>query len=143
MPIAGEFGRVFEEVRFGRDLREAFDKLLLRNPGVFDLRLFASSVLLQRETGGNLIEILNNISNTIRQRFVFQEKVKAMTSEAKFTALLLAGLPIFVLLTLATMNPQYMGPMFTDIIGNLILLVAGGMYCFGGFLMYEVSRVEV
>ena len=62
MPIAGEFGRVFEEVRFGRDYREAFEKMLDRNPGVFDLRLFVSSILLQRETGGNLIEILENIA---------------------------------------------------------------------------------
>lgn len=143
MPIAAEFGRVFEEVRFGRDLREAFDKLLERNPGVFDLRLFCSSVLLQRETGGNLIEILNNISHTIRQRFVFHEKVLAMTSEAKFTALLLGALPIFVLVVLAIMNPNYMGPMFSDLIGNFILLIAFVMYCIGGFLMYEVSRVEV
>ena len=66
-----------------------------------------------------------------------------MTSEAKFTAILLAGLPVFVLCTLALMNPTYMEPMFTDIIGNFILLVAGSMYCIGGFLMYEVSRVEV
>jgi tight adherence protein B len=66
MPIAAEFGRVFEEVRFGRDYRESFQNMLDRNPDVFDLRLMVSSVLLQRETGGNLIEILENIAETIR-----------------------------------------------------------------------------
>ena len=62
MPIAGEFGRIFEEIRFGREYRDALTKLLERNPGVFDLQLLVSSMLLQRETGGNLIEILDNTS---------------------------------------------------------------------------------
>jgi tight adherence protein B len=143
MPIAAEFGRVFEEVRFGRDIREAFEKLLHRNPGVFDLRLFVSSVLLQRETGGNLIEILNSIANTIRGRFVFEAKVKAMTSEAKFTAVLLGCLPIFVVVVLSVMNPEYIEPLVDDILGNAIIAVALCMYTFGGWLMYEISNVEV
>ncbi len=143
MPIAGEFGRVFEEVRFGRDYREAFDKMLERNPGVFDLRLFVSSVSLQRETGGNLIEILNNIASTIRSRFVFEAKVRAMTSEAKFTALLLASLPIFVILALSAMNPEYLTPLWEDILGNMIIVGAICMYAFGGWMMYEISNVEV
>lgn len=143
MPIAAEFGRVFEEVRFGRDLREAFDKLIQRNPGVFDLRLFVSSVLLQRETGGNLIEILTNIANTIRSRFVFEAKVKAMTSEAKFTAVLLSCLPLFVIIVLTFMNPDYISPLFDDLIGNGILVLAMMMYSFGGWMMYEISNVEV
>jgi tight adherence protein B len=143
MPIAGEFGRVFEEVRFGRDLREAFEKMLSRNPGVFDLRLFVSSVLLQRETGGNLIEILTNIANTIRSRFVFEAKVKAMTSEAKFTAILLSCLPLFVITVLSIMNPDYIAPLFDDILGNGILVLAMCMYSFGGWMMYEISNVDV
>ncbi|MCB9675016.1 MAG: type II secretion system F family protein [Alphaproteobacteria bacterium] len=143
MPIAGEFGRVFEEVRFGRDYREAFEKMISRNPGVFDLRLFVSSVLLQRETGGNLIEILNNIANTIRGRFVFEAKVRAMTSEAKFTAILLGCLPLFVIMALSFMNPDYLTPLLDDIIGNMIVAAALCMYGFGTWLMYELSNVEV
>lgn len=143
MPIAGEFGRVFEEVRFGRDYREAFDKMLARNPGVFDLRLFVSSVSLQRETGGNLIEILNNISGTIRARFVFEAKVRAMTSEAKFTALLLSALPIFVILILSFMNPEYLDPLWLDPLGNILIVFAFCMYGFGGWMMYEISNVDV
>jgi tight adherence protein B len=143
MPIAGEFGRVFEEVRFGRDYREAFDKMLDRNPGVFDLRLFVSSVSLQRETGGNLIEILNNIASTIRARFVFQAKVQAMTSEAKFTAMVLGCLPLFVILILSFMNPEYIAELRDDIYGNIIVFIAMGLYCFGGWIMYEISNVEV
>ena len=143
MPIAGEFGRIFEEVRFGRDYREAFGKMVDRNPTLFDLRLFVSSVLLQRETGGNLIEILNNISTTIRSRFLFEGKVRAMTSEAKFTAGLLACLPIFVVTAINVLNPEYIGILFTDIRGNFILFLAFCMYVFGGWMMSEVSNVEV
>lgn len=143
MPIAGEFGRVFEEVRFGRDYREAFDKMLDRNPGVFDLRLFVSSVSLQRETGGNLIEILTNIAGTIRSRFVFEAKVRAMTSEAKFTALILSALPIGVMLILSCMNPDYVEPLYSDILGNIIIAIACSMYAFGGWIMYEISNVDV
>jgi tight adherence protein B len=94
MPIQGEFLRVYEEVRFGRDYRDVLTRMLERNPAVFDLRLMVSSILLQRETGGNLIEILENISATVRARFVFQAKVKAMTSEAKMTAVILGALPL-------------------------------------------------
>lgn len=143
MPIAAEFGRIQEEVRFGRDYREAFDRMLERNPGVFDLRIFVSSVMLQRDTGGNLIEILENIADTIRARFLFDAKVKAMTSEAKFSAFILGGLPFGVLCVLIVMNPQYLVPLWTTTPGNLILLFCFCMYSMGVFLMGEMSKVEV
>jgi tight adherence protein B len=143
MPIAAEFGRIQEEVRFGRDYREAFDRMLERNPGVFDLRIFVSSVMLQRDTGGNLIEILENIADTIRARFLFDAKVKAMTSEAKFSALILGGLPFGVLSVLIVMNPTYLVPLWTTTAGNLILLFCFCMYSMGAFLMSEMSKVEV
>jgi tight adherence protein B len=143
LPVAGEFGRVFEEVRFGRDYREAFNNMLKRNPTLFDLRLFVSSVLLQRETGGNLIEILDSISNTIRGRFLFQAKVKALTSEARFSAMILGGLPLCVGALISVSNPKYLTPLFTDPLGNLFLAYFFLSYCFGGFLMYNVSQVEV
>lgn len=143
LPIASEFGRVFEEVRFGRDLREAFENLNRRNPGVFDLRLFVSSVLLQRETGGNLIEILESISSTVRGRFLFQAKVRAMTSEARFSAMILGGLPLCVAGILSVTNPAYLTPMFEDPIGHALLLYFFCSYMFGGWLMYSLSQVEV
>lgn len=143
MPIAAEFGRVQEEVRFGRDYREAFAKLLERNPGVFDLRIFVSSVMLQRDTGGNLIEILENIAETIRSRFMFDAKLAAMTAEAKFSALILGSLPIFVLLILAVGNPEYLEPLVTTTLGNLIVVCCVISYTLGILLMRDLSRVEV
>jgi tight adherence protein B len=143
MPIAAEFGRIQEEVRFGRDYREAFDRMLDRNPGVFDLRIFVSSVMLQRDTGGNLIEILENIADTIRARFLFDAKVAAMTSEAKFSALILGFLPFGVLLTLIFMNPTYLAPLMTTFAGKVIITFCVCMYSTGAFLMNEMAKVDV
>jgi tight adherence protein B len=143
MPIAAEFGRVQEEVRYGRDYREAFEKMLERNPGVFDLRIFVSSVMLQRDTGGNLIEILENIADTIRARFLFDAKVKAMTSEARFSALILGGLPFGVLMILAFANAEYLEPLYTTLPGRAISLVCCVMYGLGLMIMRDVSNVEV
>ena len=143
LPIAGEFGRVFEEVRFGRDYREAFHKMLDRNPGVFDLRLMVSSILLQRETGGNLIEILENIGNTVRARFGFHAKVRAMTAEAKFSALVLGGLPLGVIVMLMVMSPEYLHPLLEDPLGNVIMLIDFIMYGGGIMIMRDMTKVEV
>ncbi len=143
MPIAAEFGRIQEEVRFGRDYREAFDRMLERNPGVFDLRIFVSSIMLQRDTGGNLIEILESIADTIRARFLFDAKVAAMTSEAKASAMILGSLPFAVLIMLSIMNPEYLTPLFQTFAGNCILAGCATMYMIGGFLMYDMSQVEV
>lgn len=143
MPIAAEFGRVQEEVRFGRDYREAFEKLLDRNPGVFDLRIFVSSVMLQRDTGGNLIEILENIADTIRSRFLFDAKVSAMTAEAKFSAFILGSLPIAVLTLLFFTNREYLQPLVSTVQGNAIIAAGITMYAFGILLMRDLSTVEV
>jgi tight adherence protein B len=142
LPVGAEFGRVYEEVRFGREYRDAFSKMLHRNPGIFELRLLVSSVLLQRETGGNLIEILANIADTVRSRFVFQAKVRAMTSEAKFSAVILGGLPLGVSAMILVINPEYLQPLFTDPIGNLLLAYTMVSYTVGIFLMRDMSNVE-
>ena len=143
LPAAAEFGRVFEEIRFGREYREALGNIVARNPAIFDLRLFVSSVLLQRETGGNLIEILESIANTIRARFLFEAKVNALTSEARFSALILGSLPLLVACLLLVINPQYLTPLITESLGNFLLLLAGVMYSIGIFLMIRLSQVEV
>ena len=142
-PIGDEFGRLFEEIRFGREYRDAFNSLLERNPGSFDLRIVVSSILLQRETGGNLIEILENISETVRQRFLFQGKVKAMTSEATMSAIILGSLPLMVAAFLSVFNPEYMLPLTTTSVGKMIMTFDVGMYSIGIFLMRDLARVEV
>lgn len=143
LPVASEFGRVFEEVRFGRDYREALTTLLRRNPGVFDLRLFVSSLLLQRDTGGNLIEILESISNTIRGRFLFKAKVAALTSEARFSALVLGSLPLLVAAMIFAQNRAYLQPLIDDWLGNIFLGMFFALYLSGSAMMWWISQVEV
>lgn len=143
MPLAQEFGRVYEEHNLGRDFRECLQNLTRRNPSSFDLQIFVSSVLLQRDTGGNLVEILQNIANTIRQRYVFQGKVRALTSEAKFTAWILGGLPFVVGGILMVMRPSYLLPLTTDPIGHLMLIYCFLSFSFGVFVMRDMSKVDV
>ncbi len=142
-PLAGEFGRVYEEHNLGRDFRESMYNMIARNKANFDLKIFVSSTLLQRDTGGNLIEILQNISHTIRQRFVFKGKVRALTSEAKFSAWILGGLPFMVAGLLLWMRPAYLKPLVTDPFGQLLLAYCLVSFVLGIFVMRELSKVDV
>jgi tight adherence protein B len=142
-PMGLEFERIYEENNLGRDLRECLQNMVKRNPGSFDLQIFVSSVLLQRDTGGNLVEILQNISSTVRARFLFQGKLAALTSEAKFTGWVLGSLPIFVATVISLRNPAYLAPLWTDPLGIMLLIGCLSMYSFGVFLMSDFSKVEV
>ena len=143
MPIAGEFGRLTEEVRFGRDYREAFEQMLSRNPDLFDLRILVSSILLQRETGGNLIEILENIAETIQVRFLFDAKVRAMTAEAKASAFILSALPLVQFGATYALNYDYVSLLWTTSIGNVLLVIGTVLYLVGFTVMNDLTKVEV
>lgn len=142
-PVRDEFGRVFEENNLGRDMRDCLNALSSRNPRNFDLKLFVSSVLLQRDTGGNLIEILNTISRTVRDRFVFEAKVRAMTAEARISSVILGGLPFALLCLISLTRPEYLGPMVHDPLGQKIAMAGGMWFTTGIFVMRTVSKVEV
>lgn len=142
-PLGLEFARIYEENNLGRDLRECLQNLVKRNPGSFDMQIFVSSVLLQRDTGGNLVEILQNISATVRARFLFQGKLAALTSEAKFTGWVLGSLPFFVTLMITWRNPTYLSPLWTDPMGIAMLMLCILMFSVGVFLMSDFSKVEV
>lgn len=143
LPISAEFGRVYEEHRLGRDFRECLSSLTVRNPSNFDLKIFVSAVLLQRDTGGNLIEILDNISKTVRDRFVLAAKVKALTAEARISAVILGMIPIFVTLALLVIRREYLVPLVSDPVGPYILGTAIGMFAMGVVVMVRLSRVEI
>lgn len=142
-PVGREFGLVFDEVRFGKDWRDALGSLVARNPLIFELRLMSSSLLLQRETGGNLIETLVSISRTIRNRYVFDAKVKGMTSEARSSGIILAAVPCLVVGAIAFFNFDYLRPLWETTAGNWVMLYCFCSYAIGIYLMIRVSAVEV
>ena len=100
--------------RLGKTLQQAVLALAARVPGCSDLRIFAVSVNVQRETGGNLAEILDKIAATIRERFRFHGKLRALTAEGRASAWVLGVLPFLVTLVLAVINPRYIGVLFRD-----------------------------
>ncbi|MCB9744415.1 MAG: type II secretion system F family protein [Alphaproteobacteria bacterium] len=142
-PVSAEFGRVYEENNLGRDFREAMRAMGTRNGNNFDMKIFVSSVLLQRETGGNLVEILESIAETIRGRFVFKGKVKALTAEAKFSAIILGALPFFVTGAIYVLRPEYLSPLFTDPLGRAMGMFVIVWFSFGVFVMRELTKVDV
>jgi tight adherence protein B len=141
-PLAQELGRTWEQHNLGLDFRQALGSLVARNPRSFDLRLFAGSVLLQRETGGNLVEIVDNIAATIRGRFTLEAKVGALTSEARFSALILGGLPLFVAVAVLGIRPGYLQPLLVDPFGRWMLAYAVLSYLLGALVLRRLSRLR-
>ncbi|MFZ2169896.1 MAG: type II secretion system F family protein [Methylococcaceae bacterium] len=119
-PIAKEFGITFEEMNYGRDVREAFNYLLIRVPSM-NLIAATTAILIQRETGGNLAELLEKTSELLRKRFRFQRRVKTITAESRMSAWVLSLLPFFVFLAISLRSPDYIKPLFNTEMGHFIL----------------------
>ncbi|MBJ7438906.1 MAG: type II secretion system F family protein [Sphingopyxis sp.] len=131
-PIGSEFGIVSDEIAFGLDLREALARMAERW-GLPDMHMFVVSVSVQMETGGNLAEILENLSQVIRDRASMFMKVRALSSEGRMTAIILTALPILAFAGLFTSNPAFyldvsQDPMFFIGFGGLILLYLIGFF---------------
>lgn len=141
-PIGKEFRRVFDEVSMGVALQQALDNMTHRVDSV-DLRFFTTSVLVQRETGGNLAEIIDSLAGLIRQRFELQLKVKALSAEGRISAIILLGLPFVVGALLFKTSPDYMGLLFTDPIGRNLATVGSIMMVVGAVMMKRMVNIKV
>lgn len=141
-PIASEFGRVFEEYKLGLSQRDALRRLARRVPLV-DVRFFVTAVVIQRESGGNLGEILNNLSAIIRERFKIYGEVRTRTAQGRMTAGLLIAMPLILLGVLAITNPSYLHPLLHDTLGKRMLAGAALLQLVGGALLWKIVRVEV
>ncbi|MGJ0484879.1 MAG: type II secretion system F family protein [Methylomicrobium sp.] len=119
-PIAKEFRITFEEINYGRDVRQAFNYLLMRIPST-NLIAATTAILIQRETGGNLAELLDKIADILRKRFRFQRRVKTITAENRMSAWVLSLLPFAVFLAITIRSPEYVKPLFDTDMGNTIL----------------------
>lgn len=142
VPVAEEFGRAVEEINFGRSV----DLVLLnmaRRIDSAEVRYFATAVIIQRETGGNLVAILEKTSEIIRKKFRFRERVKALSAEGKISAMILVALPNLVALAVFTLNPKYISVLVTDPIGPYLITAAIVMMLFGSFVMYRLVQLDM
>jgi tight adherence protein B len=141
-PIAKEFQRTYEEQNFGVPLDEALRALTQRLPNV-DLRFFVTAVLVQRQTGGDLAEILDKLSYIIRERFKLFGQVQALTAEGRLSGWILNALPFAVLAALLKLNPSYVKLLFNDPLGIKMLAVAGVMQVMGAIAIRKIVNIRV
>lgn len=141
-PVATEFRITFDEQRYGLPLRDALINLSERVP-LIDVRLFVIALLVQKETGGNLAEILDNLAHVIRERFRIAGEVRVRTAQGRLTAVLLMALPLGMIVILHFIDPEYIKLLFTERLGQMMLIVAGAMQIVGGFIIWRIVQIKV
>jgi tight adherence protein B len=141
-PVSGEFRQLYEEQKFGMPVRDALINLTERMPLV-DVKFFVTAVMLQRETGGNLAEILDNLSYVIRERFKIQRQVRVYTAQGRLTMGLLMGMPPIIVITMIVLNPSFIRPLFFDPIGHTLLVVGIVLQTVGYFVIRKIIRIQV
>jgi tight adherence protein B len=141
-PVSGEFRQLYEEQKFGMPVRDALLNLTDRVPLV-DVKFFVTAVMLQRETGGNLAEILDNLSYVIRERFKIQRQVRVYTAQGRLTMALLMGMPPIIVTTMLLLNPSFIRPLFSDPIGHFLLVAGITLQTIGYFVIRKIIRIQV
>jgi tight adherence protein B len=141
-PVSREFSIVFEENRLGLDMKEALRKLADRIDCA-ELRMFVTAVILQRETGGNLAEILESTAHIIRERFRILGEVRAMTAQQRFSGLILTLLPLGMAALFTVMAPDYMRALITDPVGPYIIGGALAMQVIGYLIIRKIVDIKV
>jgi tight adherence protein B len=141
-PVASEFRKLFEEQKFGLPVRDALMNLAGRMPLV-DVKFFVTAVMLQRETGGNLAEILDNLSYVIRERFKIMRQVRVYTAQGRLTMMLLMGLPPLIVITMLTTSPAFIRPLFADPIGHVLIVAGVVLQTFGYFVIRKIIQIQV
>ncbi|GAO02268.1 type II secretion system F family protein [Anaeromyxobacter sp. PSR-1] len=142
-PICVEFARAYEEQRLGLTLERAVVQMSERCPGNGDMKIFAVSAVIQRETGGNLAEILDQIGETIRQRYRFYGKLRALTGEGRASAVVLGALPFAVAVALSILNPEYLMVLPGTARGQMIILGASVSWVVGLLWLYRLTQVDL
>ena len=141
-PIASEFRKLFEEQKFGMPVRDALLNLAERMPLV-DVKFFVTAVMLQRETGGNLAEILDNLSHMIRERFKIMRQVRVYTAQGRLTMILLMALPPVIVVVMLLMNPTFIRPLFADPLGHAAIVIGITLQTIGYFVIRKIIQIQV
>jgi tight adherence protein B len=141
-PIAGEFQRTFEEQRFGLPFDDAIIAMADR-VDLVDARILVTAILIQREVGGNLAEVLDNLASVIRARFTIRRQLRVYTAQGRFTGYTLALLPIIVGTVIYMLNPSYMKLLFTHPLGKMMVTVAAVMQVIGYYWIRRIVDIEI
>lgn len=141
-PLGREFGRVYEEQNLGISLEESLTAMADRIPNL-DLKFFATAVILQRQTGGDLAEILDKIGDLIRERFKIWGQVQALTGEGRLSGIVLLALPVALFFVVHYLNPDYVKLLFTDPAGKKMLAVAVVMQVIGALVIRKIVNIKV
>lgn len=141
-PVGSVFGNISSTMKLGVPMEKALHETA-RKLELTEFNFFTTSIVLQRETGGNLAEILNNLSEVLRSRYIMRMKIKAMSSEARASAYIIGALPFVVILAVMVVSPDYMTPLWNDYRGNICVGIAAGMMGFGAWVMRRMTQFEI
>ena len=142
VPLAQEFARLSEQIGYGRDPDEAFEELAQRVPQD-DIRFFVMAVRLQRQTGGQLTEVLGNIAELVRQRLRLLDKVRVLSAEGRLSAQVLAALPVVTAGVMIMIRPEFMATLWTDPLGVRMLVAASLLMAVGGVWLSRLTHLRV
>jgi tight adherence protein B len=141
-PLGGEFRICFDEQNFGLELRTAMDNLVNRVP-LQDLRIVMTAILIQKESGGNLAEVLDKASYVIRERFRLKRQVRVHTAQGRMTGWILSLLPLVLGFAMYLVNPETMSLLWTRPVGMKLLYASGAMTITGGLIIRKIVNMEV
>src|SRR5215207_3295550 len=141
-PLGPEFVRFYDEQRLGMEVRMALLRFQER-VGTIDARMFVTSLLIQRETGGNLGEVLTNLATLMRERVTFRMQLATLTAEPRMSARVLASLPLAVVLIISAINPNFMQPLFQTDFGHKVIAYAAASVLVGYFVMSRIADVDL
>jgi tight adherence protein B len=141
-PVGPEFKKTFDQQNFGLPLRDALNEMAARI-GILDVRFFVTAVLIQRDTGGNLSEILENLAHVVRERFKIRRQVRVHTAHGRFTGYVLLALPAALAIALSFINPEHMQTLFHERMGQMMLMGAIVMQTIGFIWIRQVIKIEV
>ena len=141
-PLAGEFARCFQQQKFGIPFRDALLAMGERVPSD-DLQFLITAVLVQKETGGDLTDILDRTTAVIRDRVRIQGEVSTKTAQGRLTGWILSGLPIVLLILINIITPGYSHVLFCDPVGQKLLMAGGGLILLGGFIIGKIVDIRV
>lgn len=142
-PISVEFSSVVRDINLGIPVKEALARMVIRLDAVPDVRMFSTAVIIQREAGGNLAEVLEKLGYTIRERFKLKRQIAALTGQSRMTGYVLGGAPFLLLAFLSLIMYGYVQPLYETDIGHILLVVLVIMQCIGFFVMKKIIDIRV